>query len=208
MFFILQEDADAVDEQFTAPFTALGPAVYMGGGGDYRDISRWTGNGNEQLFCQKTGFAALRFPLELQVYNVPAQRQVYDTYNAAMKETPALNNSIALFEGYSMQGVKAVPAPSTAFPFRDSNLLVAPVIFFQQSSPELTKKAEALGTQLRDILFKASGQPTIRAYVNYAFGTEGPVQWYGSESWRQEKLKTLKKKYDPEGKFNYYAPIL
>ncbi|PVH93284.1 putative FAD-dependent oxygenase [Periconia macrospinosa] len=207
MFFILQEGAEEVDEQFTAPFTALGPAAQMGGGGDYRDLPKWTGNANDQLFCQKTGFAAFRFPLELQIYDIPAQRLVYDTYNAAMKETPALNNSIALFEGYSMQGVKAVPAESTAYPFRDSPLLVAPVIFFVPSSPELVKKAEGLGAQMRDILFKASGQPEMRAYVNYAFGNEGPVQWYGSEGWRQEKLKTLKKKYDPAGKFSFYAPI-
>ncbi|PVH93235.1 FAD-binding domain-containing protein [Periconia macrospinosa] len=206
-FFIVQEDTEIVDEKFTAPFTALGPAVQAAGGGDYRDLPTWTGNAGDQIFCQKLGLSAFRFPLELQVYDIAAQRKVYDLYNAAMKETPALNGSIALFEGYSMQGVQAVPAESSAYPFRESPLLVAPVIFFKEDTPELAQKAEALGTNMREILFEASGQPHRRVYVNYALGIEGPEEWYGAESWRQEKLKTLKKKYDPAGKFSFYNPI-
>ncbi|KAI1585122.1 hypothetical protein PtrCC142_012205, partial [Pyrenophora tritici-repentis] len=31
--------------------------------------------------------------------------------------------------------------------------------------------------------------------------------WYGHESWRQKKLQALKQKYDPTGKFSFYAPI-
>jgi hypothetical protein len=40
------------------------------------------------------------------------------------------------------------------------------------------------------------------------FGNEGPESWYGYESWRQEKLKALKQKYDSKGKFSFYAPIV
>jgi hypothetical protein len=124
-----------------------------------------------------------------------------------MKATPALNGSVILFEGYSTQGVHAVDAASTAYPFRDSQLLVSPVLFYPEG-PELNNKAQALGTQLRDIQFKASGLPAIRAYVNYAYGNEGAQQWYGTENWRQQKLKSLKQKYDPTGKFNFYGPIM
>jgi hypothetical protein len=31
--------------------------------------------------------------------------------------------------------------------------------------------------------------------------------WYGSEQWRQVKLRELKDKYDPNRKFSFYAPI-
>lgn len=207
IFYILQEGVNAVDTKFTAPFTALGPAVSDGAAGDYRDIPRWTANGAEQAACQK-GLAALRFPIDLQVYDIPAQRQIYDLFTSTIQETPALNTSLALFEGYPVQGVQAVPAASTAYPFRESHLLVSPVMLFKEGSPELTQKAEALGTQMRDILLKASGQPNLRAYVNYALGNEGPKAWYGAEEWRQRKLKALKKKYDPKGKFSFYAPIV
>ncbi|CAI6333726.1 unnamed protein product [Periconia digitata] len=207
MFFILQENAVLVDEKFTAPFTALGPATSAAGAGDYRDLSVWTGNAENQTFCQKLGFAAMRYPVELQVYNVPAMRETYDTFTAGLQSTPALGFSVVLFEGYSTQGVHAVPAPSTAYPFRESNLLVSPVMLFQEDTPELAETANALGTQLREIIHKASGEPNLRVYVNYALGNEGPEAWYGAEQWRQDKLKTLKSKYDPEGKFSFFAPI-
>lgn len=198
-----------MDDQYTAPFTALGPASFQSGAGSYRELSQLTGNGKDQIFCQKQGTAILRYPLELQQYDIPAQRKVYDTYSAALKATPALNNSVALFQSYSTQGVKAVPSDSTAYPFRESNILAAPHIFFDEedATPDLAAKAAALGTEMRDIVFKASGQAHLRVYVNYALGAEGPKEWYGAEEWRQDKLKALKRKYDPKGKFSFYNPI-
>ncbi len=54
-----------------------------------------------------------------------------------------------------------------------------------------------------------SGQPgrQLNAYVNYAFGDETQEMVYGYEPWRLERLRGLKKKYDPKGKFNFYEPI-
>lgn len=54
------------------------------------------------------------------------------------------------------------------------------------------------------------GQPGRKptTYVNYAFGTEPLEQMYGHEPWRLEKLRSLKNKYDPFGRFNYYNPII
>lgn len=120
---------------------------------------------------------------------------------------PALNRSVVLLEGYSQQGVKALPSNDSAYPFRGSNLLLAPVIRFIEKDNELAKKAKDLGEALRDILHEGSGRITKRTYVNYAFGTESVEEIYGDEWWRQEKLSALKEKYDPNGKFKFYAPI-
>jgi hypothetical protein len=38
-------------------------------------------------------------------------------------------------------------------------------------------------------------------------GNEPMEQWYGYEGWRLKKLRDLKKKYDPYGRFSYYNPI-
>lgn len=206
-FYILQEGVDKVDDIHTAPFTALGPSTVGGEAGDYRDIPRWTGNGNDGPVCQKLGFANIRFPIDLQIYDVVAQRQVYDLFASSMKETPALNNSLFLFEGYSLQGVKAIPHENTAYPFRQSNLLVAPLIIYKEEDSELDRKAENLGVMLRNILHEASGQTELHTYVNYAFGNERVWNWYGYEKWRQDRLFALKNKYDPDRKFSFYAPI-
>jgi hypothetical protein len=43
--------------------------------------------------------------------------------------------------------------------------------------------------------------------VNYAHGDETEEDWYGHESWRIQRLTSLKKKYDPTNRLIYYAPI-
>ncbi|KAL7625748.1 hypothetical protein AAE478_004971 [Parahypoxylon ruwenzoriense] len=208
MFFILQEGVKAVDKAYTAPFHKLGPIVTDAAGGIYPDLPAWTGNGNESPPCQKAGLVNIRFPIDVDVYNIQAQRKVYDLFASATQETPALNNSLFLFEGYSLQGVQAIPSESTAFPFRGDNLLLAPLIVYPPGGPKLDKKAAKLGEDLRQILHEGSGRSELHTYVNYAFGAETKQNWYGYEQWRQERLVALKKKYDPHGKFNFYAPIL
>ncbi len=57
------------------------------------------------------------------------------------------------------------------------------------------------------ILVEGSGSNKRRAYVNTVFGDEALPEIYGYEPWRVRKLKVLKKKYDPKGAFDFYAPI-
>ncbi|KAK9774059.1 putative FAD-binding PCMH-type domain-containing protein [Seiridium cardinale] len=207
MFYILQEGTSSVDTSYTARFHDLGPLISNAAGGTYVDIPAWTGNSNEDPICQKLGFVSIRFPIDLGSYDIPAQREVYDLFASTTQATPALNNSVFVFEGYSLQGVKAVPSELTAYPFRDDDLLVSPIIIYAPDGPELDKKVAAFGESLRQILHKASGREELHTYVNYAFGDETKKNWYGYEEWRQQKLLDLKLKYDPEGKFSFYAPI-
>lgn len=177
------------------------------GSGTLKDLPAWTGNANESPPCQKNGDVnILRFPIDLQSYSIKAQRAAFDKFAKVTSEIPQLNRSMFLFEGYSLQGVKAVPANSTASPFRDDNLLVAPLIIYR-SNPKLDSTAIDFGEDLRQILFQESGETELRAYVNYAFGEEQPKNWYGYELWRLKKLKALKDKYDPQRKFSFYAPV-
>ena len=63
------------------------------------------------------------------------------------------------------------------------------------------------GRELRDTLWEGSGKPELHAYVNYAHGEESLEQIYGHEGWRLERLKKLKREFDPEGRFRFYVPI-
>ncbi len=45
------------------------------------------------------------------------------------------------------------------------------------------------------------------AYSNYANGDETLEQIYGHESWRLEKLRRLKREWDPNGSFRFFNPI-
>lgn len=135
-------------------------------------------------------------------------RQAYDLYNEATHSVPAFFDSLFMFEGYSVQGVRAIDADSSAFAFRGDNLLFAPLISYSSTGPELDRQAAELGNELRRILHEGSGREELHTYVNYAFGNEEPENWYGAEAWRQERLRGLKEKYDPEGRFSFYAPIM
>lgn len=207
LFYIIQEGVTAVDPVYTQAFHDIGPLSVEPIGGTYLDLAGWTGIANTSPPCQKAGLVNPRFPIYVESYNVTTQREVYDIFASAVSGASAFNNSLFMFEGYSHQGVRAIDSDSTAFAFRGDNLLFAPLITYAPAGTERDQEAAQLGNQLRQILRKGSGREELHAYVNYAYGDETPQQWYGSEEWRQDRLQALKKKYDPEGKFSFYAPI-
>ncbi|KAM7220842.1 hypothetical protein V8F06_003736 [Rhypophila decipiens] len=204
-FYIIQEGT-SVNPVYTAPFHALGPFSIEPQAGDYRDLARWTGIDLAAPPCQKGNLANPRFPVYLPRYNPTAQQTIYNIFKTATNTSSPFYNSLFMFEGYSTQGVKAVPSASTAFAWRSDNLLVAPLIQYTPG-PGLDAAAKALGNQLRDVLEAGAGYTTPHAYVNYAYGDEGNKGWYGAELWRQAKLKLLKAKYDPLGRFSFFGGI-
>ncbi|KAE8353374.1 hypothetical protein BDV28DRAFT_133215 [Aspergillus coremiiformis] len=207
LFYIIQEGVKSVDPVYTKPFHDIGPLSVEPRGGTYTDLAAWTGIALSSPPCQKAGLVNPRFPNYLESYNIPAQKKAYDIFANAIRGPSAFNHSIFMFEGYSMQGVKEIDSQSSAFAFRDENILSAPLITYAPSGPELDEKAARLGNELRRILHDASGRLEIRSYVNYAYGNETPRQWYGTERWRQARLRALKQKYDPKGRFSFFAPV-
>ncbi|KAK4230342.1 hypothetical protein QBC38DRAFT_469282 [Podospora fimiseda] len=207
-FYIIQEGVTAVDPAYVAPFEALGPVASTPNTGTYRDVSAWVGINMDGPPCQKTGAANPRFPVYLERYNVTAQQQVYDAFKAITNSSGPFANSLFLFEGYSMQGVHAQNASGSAFAWREDNLLTAPLITYMPdpANPVLHEQARLAGDQLRQILKGGSGRSELHAYVNYAYGDEQVGDWYGHDSWRLTRLANLKNKYDPEGRFSFYAP--
>ncbi|KAJ5273272.1 hypothetical protein N7478_008397 [Penicillium angulare] len=192
IFFILREGKEAVGSEYTDPFT---------------NLAKWLRMEETSPPCQKEGNTQLRFPVDLQEFNPTAQHAAFDLFSKTANEAPALAASLFLLEGYSIQGVKVIPADSTAVPNRDANLLISSYLVYKPDGEGLDTKAWDLGENMRQILFKGSGQEHMYSYVNYAAGNEGPRSWYGYEPWRLEKLRALKEKYDPEHRFSFYAPF-
>jgi hypothetical protein len=204
---IIQEGVTAVDSVYTDPFHSLGPISIETHTGSYTDLAKWVGITTTDGPCQKTGAMNPRFPIYLETYDVAAQKKAYEVFAEGIRGSSVFNNSLFTFDGYSTGGVRSIDPKSTAFAFRDQNVLTAPLITYTPDGAELDAKAAKLGKKLRQILHEGSGRENVPAYVNYAFGDEGPTEWYGSESWRQSRLQSLKKKYDPKGMFSFYAPI-
>ncbi|KAH8658063.1 putative FAD-dependent oxygenase [Xylariales sp. PMI_506] len=208
LFYIIQEGATAVDTGYTQAFHDLNPVSIDAENGTYLDLAGWTEISLGDAPCQKAGLVNPRFPLYLETYNVTALKQAYDLFSANVGgSTSPFNSSIFMFEDYSSGGVKAIADSSSAFAFRSDNILSAPLLTYVPTDSARDVAAATLGNQLRDVLHAGTGEDYYHAYVNYAYGDEGPTGWYGSEDWRQQKLQALKQKYDPKGVFSFYAPI-
>ncbi|TGJ85437.1 hypothetical protein E0Z10_g3301 [Xylaria hypoxylon] len=207
LFYIIQEGVTVVDPAYTSPFRDIGPISSEAKSGSYRDLATWTEVAVDLPPCQKAGLANPRFPIYLREYDVAAQREAYDTFAANVGENSPFSASIFMFEAYPQQGVRAIDSELTAFAFRNENLLTAPLLTYKPAGKELDDQAARIGNQLRDIIYRSSGHKELHAYVNYAYGDEKPENWYGYEQWRRVRLRGLKQKYDPEGLFNFFAPI-
>ncbi|KAI1110403.1 putative FAD-dependent oxygenase [Nemania sp. NC0429] len=208
VLYIIQEGAAVVDSQYTQLFLDIGPVSSMPMSGTYLDLATWTGIDEDAPPCQKNGLANPRFPIYLDQYDVPAQKQAYSIFAAYVGgANSSYTNSIFMFEGYSLEGVRNIDDTTSAFAFRNATLLASLLLTYDPSNQTLDGQAAVVGNQLRDILFDSSGSDELRAYVNYAYGNENPKNWYGHEMWRQQRLASLKEKYDPLGRFSFYAPI-
>lgn len=153
------------------------------------------------------GKTSIRYPIGLKSYNTAALRQVYDDIDETFRQVPELAGSFFLLEGYSTQGVQAVDEASTAFPHRGDEILVTSYVQYTPN-PDIDAVAQEYGSRLRKHLLEGSEDPQhLRAYVNYAHGTESLQEMYGWEEWRLEKLRRLKAQWDPENRMRYYAPI-
>lgn len=59
---------------------------------------------------------------------------------------------------------------------------------------------------------EVSGYGRLQQYVNYGNTTsttrDQPEALYGYEPWRLERLRKLKKQYDPDNVFRWYQPLM
>jgi hypothetical protein len=60
----------------------------------------------------------------MNTHNIAAQREAFDAFNELTGKYPAFKSSVYLDEGYSLQGMRAVPDRSTAVADRQYNILV------------------------------------------------------------------------------------
>ncbi|KAJ5180966.1 hypothetical protein N7492_004176 [Penicillium capsulatum] len=207
LFFIIQEGSHHVDPMYTTPFHNLGPLAVQMNPGTYLDLAAWTGIAKSSPPCQKSGNANPRFPMYLDSYDVMAQTTAYAMFADATRGVSVFNNSIFMFEGYSTHGVKSIASDSSAFAFRDQNILAAPLISYAPVSSERGVQAAELGNRLRQALLESNGDRSLAAYVNYAYGNEALADLFGHDERRLTRLRELKGKYDPLGRFGFFAPI-
>ncbi|KAH8799085.1 hypothetical protein F5884DRAFT_825350 [Xylogone sp. PMI_703] len=174
----------AIPSEYTDPLYALNPVSVVEKWVDFGGVNSIAGADANGPDCVE-GLGRQLFPTSLYTWDLNNLRTVLDIFATF---PPYLTDSLMLLEGYPVNQVQAIPANSTAYPDRLHNILASPL--FQK---------------IRSAMLNGTGPLT--AYVNYAHGDENNQAVYGHELWRQQKLKSLKKAYDPHNQFSFFEPI-
>ena len=87
-----------------------------------KDINEQLGGGVDDPLCEP-GKTHVIGTAGLEVYNVTAQRAIYDLYNQKISQQPRLADTRVLVEGYSVRGVRNFASDDSAYPFRADNIL-------------------------------------------------------------------------------------
>lgn len=165
-------------------------------------------NGIIDLACTE-GFEYNTFTVNMGKFDIPQQLELYDSYVDLVTNNPLASSSLIFYEVFGQQAVVAQDPAKTAAGNRDYSAILA-VLQTTYTDESVAGVADAWGRRWRDDIFKPehSGYPVESVYMNYAHGDEPLQAMYGWEPWRLERLRSLKKRYDPHGFFNFYNSVL
>ncbi|KAG4431573.1 FAD-linked oxidoreductase alt4 [Cadophora sp. M221] len=117
----------------------------------------------------------------------------------------------AMFECLPHHRVREIADDSTAFPWRRGSnhfLMMTATPFNLEDRDHFEGHLD----RWKKEFIAVSGYGRLQQYVNYGNTTstmKDPAEaLYGYESWRLEKLRSLKGKYDPENVFRWYQPLI
>ncbi|KAK3948167.1 hypothetical protein QBC32DRAFT_408795 [Pseudoneurospora amorphoporcata] len=195
-------------EKLLADFNEIPAVGGFQGDVPYPQISSFQGTAEDSPLCQHGGYRVTD-TAGLQVYNITAERQIFDSFKKRIAANPVLAaGANILHEGYSTAAVRARNSDDSAYPLRHDNLLMLAQIIVPPGNKELEKAALKWTTEIVDQW--NAGQPSRKptTYVNYANGGKSLESIYGYESWRLKRLRGLKAKYDPFNRFRFYNPIV
>ncbi|KAF2690401.1 hypothetical protein K458DRAFT_289299 [Lentithecium fluviatile CBS 122367] len=185
--------------------------------GTYLDVARWMQVDADGTVCntQKMlpGAGVIRFPVDVKTYHLDALVASIEKFIKLTKSVAEFSGSFMMVEQYSTHTVRDIAAKDSAFASRDARVLISPAFFYPsvvvesgERNKALDKMALQYGQEIRKILVEgAKKSGGSHAYVNYAFGGESEKELYGRD--KIEKLRMLKRVYDPENRFGFYGPI-
>lgn len=130
-------------------------------------------------------------------------RQVYNVWLDLIKN-PGAERSSVLLNAYATAKVRSVPLASSAVHWRNNiNFHASVTVFYNSTAYDYT--ALAYGHRIR-ALWRSSnaGLCPDNVYINNAFGDEHLHTIYGTSL---PKLSALKKKFDPQRRFNQWFPL-
>ncbi|KAF9871850.1 hypothetical protein CkaCkLH20_10784 [Colletotrichum karsti] len=194
-------------ERYLAPFNAIEAVSETFGDVPYPSVAAAQLQDEDSVNCRHN-VIRVTSAVGLQVYNLTAERQIFEAYKKRVPLHPQLAAGASVFhEGYATAGMQAKNPMDSAYPFRDDNHLMLFSTVVPPDNATARKAALEWADEVRDQW--RAGQPdrSLNVYLNYATGFETLDQIYGHEDWRLKRLRQLKKKYDPFNRFHFYNPV-
>ncbi|KAJ5883733.1 6-hydroxy-D-nicotine oxidase [Penicillium subrubescens] len=197
-----------VAEKYLAPFNAIEAVYDESGDVPYPEISVAQQTDVDAFICGDNN-VRITATAGLQVYNLTAERLIFDGFTRRVQEHPELvPGAVILHEGYSTEAVDAQNPNDSAYPFRADHHLMLFQTIIPPNNASIERAVWEWAGEVRDQWNEGQPGRLPNAYVNYANGFEPLQQMYGHEPWRLQRLKALKRKYDPANRFRYYNPIV
>ncbi|KAL4881682.1 FAD-binding domain-containing protein [Aspergillus karnatakaensis] len=196
--------ADPSKAHHLAPFDAIPALSVTSGTTPYNLVAEIQGFGKGSPTCEK-GLPRLHYTASMQYWNATAQRAVYELFKEQVGLYPAFATTPVVMEDFANDAALDVDGASTAYPWREWPLSGLTGIAIE-GDPNLEGPAIAWGQEMRKIWLEGSPELPPSTYSNYAHGDE-QLEWVYGEAWRLQRLRRLKAKYDPHGRFDYYNPI-
>ncbi|KAI1443023.1 FAD-binding domain-containing protein [Annulohypoxylon stygium] len=128
-------------------------------------------------------------------------RQIWNDYTEFI-QNPNTSATTVVVECYSLDKAQSIGSETASFANRDIRFNGFAITWYPDESLDAT--AEAFGSEFRDLLRADDGLSSNRTYVNFAFGDETNPEVYNNST---ERLRTLKKQYDPKNVFNQWFDL-
>ncbi|RYP62676.1 hypothetical protein DL771_009617 [Monosporascus sp. 5C6A] len=194
-FYLGSEEAG---RQKFAPVLAVGPAV---DGTAVLPYNVWNDAGD--AFCARGGRKP-SYTAGLKTMDPAAWRGVWDEYASFTERHPGeAGNSTILTECYSTEvALRQIGDSQSSYPFRDVKCYAIAIPWYDD--PAIDDEANKFGRKVRSYWTASDGTPSPVAYINFAHGDEPLDHIYGRSLTR---LQQLKRKYDPNKRFNQWFPL-
>ncbi|KAL4939078.1 hypothetical protein BDV06DRAFT_231278 [Aspergillus oleicola] len=142
------------------------------------------------------------FSISLKQTDIDTFTSFYSEINALWEREDRYTGQLVIAR-FPNRVVRSVPDSATVFPHRDATTHLLFENFY--SDPSLDGTINKWMRETRARFQETSGFDELHVYSNFGQGDEGPRAWYGSRNF--EKLRQLKRKWDPLGVFRYNNPI-
>ncbi|EAW08664.1 FAD-binding oxidoreductase [Aspergillus clavatus NRRL 1] len=189
------------DEEYAAPH--LAKVMDLNPLSSTWESKKWNTYGhNSATMCEKSWNVTL--------YSIGMERTDVSTLSEAWTNWSTFSVEREMFDGFWMverhpeQVLLAVPEEERGvYPWRDTKLYM----FFVNYMLDASHKSEVHATMapMRAKLQEVMGFENQHAYVNEAYGDEGPEVWFGAHN--LPRLVALKQKWDPKNQFGAGMPI-